>query len=284
MKSSLFTVILLVLLSSCNSLVESGVHKKDLKKDVALLTSEGTIVLRLYDDTPLHRNNFLRLVNEGMYDSILFHRAIKDFMIQAGQAANSDSFEAKKKLINLPDSIPKEVTADHFHKRAALGAARPGDDTNPTQSSSNIHFYLVQGKVYTDSTLAIAEGRINKMLAYNAVINSPENAEMYKRFKSIANFNTENTMDEHKIIKDKFDSLTLIQEQTIEKYSIPNSHREVYKTIGGAAHLDQNYTVFGEVISGMEIVDKIAAVETNRSDKPEEDILILSAQLIKRKD
>ncbi|SFT98120.1 peptidyl-prolyl cis-trans isomerase B (cyclophilin B) [Algoriphagus locisalis] len=282
MKINFRAFALLLILASCQSLNKSKVTKSDLKKDIALVTTEGTIVLRLYDDTPLSRTNFLSLVKEGMYDSILFHRVIEKFMIQAGERIHEEAFQKKKNELQIPETIPAEITTTHFHKRGALGAAREGDDVNPEQKGSFIQFYIVQGRTYTDSTLDIAENRINKGLAYNQVINDPANSETFTKYQELLRNRDSSRGEEAKQLKAKLDSLAEIEQKRMTSYQYPEAHREVYKTIGGAAHLDQNYTVFGEVVSGMDVVDKIAASETTNRDRPTSDILILSTNLIKR--
>jgi peptidyl-prolyl cis-trans isomerase B (cyclophilin B) len=212
---------------------DSTIKKKDRKKDVLIETSMGDIVIRLSDSTPLHRDNFLKLVKVGFYDSVLFHRVIKNFMIQSGDP-NSKSAPAGVPLGNGgPDyTIPAEFRATLFHKKGVIAAARQGDNVNPQKASSGSQFYIVQGKTFTDSDLDILE-----------------TTRMNGR-------------------------------------KIPAEQREVYKTIGGTPHLDQGYTVFGEVVKGLEVVDKIAAVQTsmgNDRDRPLEDVRIIKAKLVKRK-
>lgn len=282
MKNTLYTVVLFLVLNGCQSMNKSAVSKKDIKKDIELITSEGVIVIRLYDDTPLSRNNFLSLVKESMYDSILFHRVIEKFMIQAGERFDENAFQKKKKLLDFPAVIPTEITSSHFHKRGEIGAAREGDDVNPEQKASFIQFYIVQGRTYTDSTLDIAEKRINKALAYNQVINDPVNESLFTKYQELIKNPASNNKEAISKLKSELDSLSEIQQKSMTSYIYPEAHREAYKTEGGAAHLDQNYTVFGQVISGMDIVDKIAATETSKRDRPTEDILILSTRLIKR--
>ena len=184
---------------------EVVVKKKDRKKDVLLQTSMGDITLRLSDSTPLHRDNFLKLVKQGFYDSVLFHRVINNFMIQAGDP-NSKTAAAGKPLGGGGPgyTVPAEFRTSLFHKKGALAAARQGDDVNPEKASSGSQFYISQGKKFTDGGL---------------------------------------------------DSLETLR---LKGRKIPAEHREVYKTMGGTPHLDQNYTVFGEVVNGIEVVDKIA--------------------------
>jgi len=208
--------------------------KKDRKRDIELVTSEGNIVLRLYDSTPLHRDNFLRLVKTKYYDSILFHRVIKNFMIQAGDP-ESKRAEAGKPLGNggLGYLIPAEFRSSLFHKKGVLAAARTGDNVNPEKKSSATQFYIVQGRTFTDKEL---------------------------------------------------DSVEVAR---LKGYKLPPAHREVYKTTGGTPQLDQNYTVFGEVVIGLEVVDKIAGTTTIKEpparDRPLADVRIISARLVKRK-
>jgi cyclophilin family peptidyl-prolyl cis-trans isomerase len=261
---------------------QSKVSKKDLKKDIELVTTEGTIVLRLYDDTPLSRNNFLSLVKTGMYDSIQFHRVIEKFMIQAGERVNEESFKKKKESYQFNDLVPAEITPDHFHKRGALAAAREGDDSNPKQQGSFIQFYIVQGTTYTDSTLDLTEKRINKSLAYNQVINDPANKTTFSKYQELIKNRNQSNQEVINQLKSELDSLAEIQLKNMPQYTYPEAHREAYKTLGGAAHLDQNYTVFGEVVSGMDVVDKIAAAETGERNKPTEDVLIMRTRLIER--
>ena len=274
----------MLLLAGCHSLSKSKISKKDFSSDIQLVTIEGTIVLRLYNDTPLSRNNFLSLVKQDMYDSILFHRVIEKFMVQAGERLNEDAFQRKKEIRGFEDLVPAEINSTHFHKRGAVGAARFGDNVNPEQKGSFIQFYIVQGNTYTDSTLDIAEKRINKSLAYNHIINDSVNKSTFEHYQDLLENRTPENEQARNALKIKLDSLAGMEEQRMTPYHYPEAHREVYKTKGGAAHLDQSYTVFGEVISGMDVVDKIAASQTNKEDRPINDILILSATLIKRQE
>jgi peptidyl-prolyl cis-trans isomerase B (cyclophilin B) len=206
--------------------------KKDRKKDVLMVTTKGNITLRLSDSTPLHRDNFLKLVKLHYYDSITFHRIIRQFMIQAGDPKTKSPFPGKVQGEGDPGyTIPAEFRPGLFHKRGALAAARKGDDVNPEKASSGSQFYIVQGRQFTDTGL--------------------DSVETFR----------------------------------LNGRKIPEGHRTVYKTIGGAPHLDQGYTVFGEVVSGLEIVDLIASVPTSGKsggDKPLEDIRIVEMKLIRR--
>ena len=177
---------------------------------VVIETSQGTIKAKLYNDTPLHRDNFIKLVNEGWYNGSPFHRIIKNFMIQGGQNADG--------RMDPGYTVPAEFRDNHFHKKGALCAARQGDQVNPTKASSGSQFYIVQGQVFDDKKLEIYEERLGKIFSA--------------------------------------------------------TQRQAYKTVGGTPHLDGDYTVFGEVIQGLDVVDKIAGVKTGYMDVPVEPVTI----------
>ena len=209
-------------LSSCNK-------KED---HVVLETTMGTIELKLYDATPLHRDNFRNLVREGAYDSLLFHRVIKDFMIQGGDPDSKNA--APGQLLgegDRPYTVPAEFRLDEgiFHRRGVLAAAREGDDMNPEQRSSAMQFYIVWGKVFDDAGLDQMQERLDG--------------------------------------------------RTGGKVKLTPEMRDVYKTIGGTPHLDGQYTVFGEVVSGLDVVDAIQKVATDENDRPLEDVRIIRAYL-----
>ena len=199
---------------------------------VVLETTMGTIELKLYDATPLHRDNFRNLVREGAYDSLLFHRVIKDFMIQGG---DPDSKNASPGMLlgegDKPYTVLAEFRLDEglFHRRGVLAAAREGDDVNPEQRSSAMQFYIVWGKVFDDEGLDQMQERLDRRTGGSV-------------------------------------KLTPVM-------------REVYKTIGGTPHLDGQYTVFGEVVSGLDVVDAIQQVATDDNDRPLEDVRIIRAYL-----
>ena len=190
-----------------------------------IVTNYGTIEVELYDKTPLHRDNFIKLCNQHYYDSLLFHRVIHNFVIQAGDPFSKFANDT----VLLGDSdlnyvIPAEIMPDkYFHKRGALGMAR---DDNPQKNSSACQFYIVQGKIANDSTFIKAKKRT-------------------------------------------------------EGYEIPETHKKVYRKIGGIPHLDSRYTVFGEVIKGMKVVDKISVVMTDKNDRPKKEVRIEQIRIIK---
>lgn len=229
MKNFLLSGVILFFASVCLAQKDSVVSQRDREKDVLLQTNYGDIVLRLSDSTPLHRDNFLKLVKTGFYDSVLFHRVIHNFMIQAGDPESKHAPPGVPLGAGGPSyRIPAEFRTTLFHKRGVIAAAR---DNNPEKASSGSQFYIVQGKIFTDAGL--------------------DSVETYR----------------------------------MNGRKIPPNQREVYKTIGGSPHLDQGYTVFGDVIEGMDVVDKIAAVQTSKGpdrDRPIEDVRIIKAELIRR--
>jgi len=215
---------------SCSS---SRVTHADKRKDVQLQTSMGNITVRLSDLTPLHRDNFIKLVKSRYYDGILFHRVINKFMIQAGDPDSRNAAPGKPLGEGGPNyTIPAEFRPELFHKKGVIAAAREGDDVNPQKASSASQFYLTQGRVFTTAQL---------------------------------------------------DSLEI---KRLKGRKIPANYRQVYTTLGGVPHLDQAYTVFGEVINGLNVIDSIAAVPTSKGadkDRPLKDVTIIQAKMIKRK-
>ena len=279
MKKAIFIPLLTLLLGSCNPTIDEGVRKNDLNRDVELVTDFGTVVFRLSDETPLHRNNFIRLVKQEFYDGLLFHRVINDFLLQTGDPDSRTATPGEVMgATDLPYTIPPEFTPNLFHKRGAINAAR---SDNPERASSSTQFTIIQGRLYNDSTLAVAEGRINGWLQDNRLANNPQYQDLLTLYQQL-----EQEMpgsDSLANVQVRKETLAALISQDIPHYTIPADHREAYKTIGGAAHLDQNYTVFGEVISGMEVVDRIAAVPTDGRDRPLEDVRIITARLVRRR-
>jgi peptidyl-prolyl cis-trans isomerase B (cyclophilin B) len=222
-------IVTIIVFIAIITLVTSCKKKENL---VVMETNKGNIELRLYDATPLHRDNFKNLVEEGAFDSLLFHRVIKNFMIQGG---DPDSKHAEPGVLvgegDRPYTIPAEFRLEEgiFHRRGALAAAREGDDVNPEQRSSAMQFYIVWGKVFNDEELDYIQKRIDNY--------------------------------------------------TDGRVNLTPEMREVYKTIGGTPHLDGQYTVFGEVVSGLDVVDAIQQSATDTNDRPLEDVRILRAYL-----
>lgn len=273
MQRNLIALLIMVLLANCDSKKSSDQINTENRITVEMLTDYGTITLALHNETPLHRDNFIKLINEKVYDSLLFHRVIENFMIQGG---DPDSRDAPSEAVlgngDLGYTVDAEFHPDLFHKKGALATAR---DESLGRVSSAIQFFIVQGKVFNDSLLDKAEGRINTMLARHFTINNPDYKPLWEDMRKAIE-----TEDRELFLKlnDSIDKLASSYED-FERYSIPQAHRKVYKSIGGTPHLDQNYTVFGEVIAGLEIVDSIASVETNNEDRPIVDVRIKTVRL-----
>jgi len=240
---------------------------------VTLKTSLGDIKIKLYDGTPIHRDNFIKLINRGFYDGISFHRVIKNFMIQAGEPSTKSS--ATK---NLPDSIktytiPAEFNSQYFHKRGALAAARQGNDVNPQMRSSGTQFYIVQGVKLTDDELNFSQQRINSNIKQS-------------HFTSLMKETADSVRSSGKSVSDaeiqEIASVKMFQYLTnYKEYKISDEQRNIYKTEGGTPRLDGTYTVFGEVTEGLDILDKIAEVQTDSNDKPLNDIKIIKMRISK---
>lgn len=264
----------LLIFGSCTTKTASEDSPKQERTSIEMVTNQGTIVLELYNETPLHRDNFIKLASEGAFDSLLFHRVIRNFMIQAG---DPDSRNAKDtdKLGNggLPYKVDAEFDSMSFHKKGALGAARDG---NLERASSSMQFYIVQGEVANDSSLIVAEERINGWLAEHYFKHDSANRDLVDAMQKTQE---DKDWDRYRFLADSVKSMSE-DYQNFEKYTISEAQREVYKSVGGAPHLDQNYTVFGEVVEGLAVVDSIAATETGMSDRPVSDVRILSVRVL----
>lgn len=243
---------------------------------VELKTTLGDIKILLYGDTPRHLDNFVHLVDSGFYDGVLFHRVINDFMIQTG---DPDSKNAPKgKILGMGDpgyNIDAEfVYPKHFHKHGALAAAREGDAVNPRKQSSGSQFYIVTGTVFNDSQLD--QMNVRKMQQQRQEVFNRLALENRDTIMSLRKERNQIALQklQDKLIKET-DSIVAAAPDTLT-----TEQRQVYSTVGGTPHLDGSYTVFGEVISGMDVVDKIQKVETDQNDRPVEDVRIISAKVI----
>lgn len=234
MKRIFFALACIVALVGCG-----GANNEPQPRRVEMRTTMGDIVLELSDKTPIHRDNFMQLVEERYFDSLLFHRVIENFMIQGGDPRtrniSGSEFFADGEETGNPrywEDIPAEITfPELYHKRGALAAAREGDNVNPERRSSRTQFYIVWGRTFSDEQLDAQQQRISRA--------------------------------------------------TEGRVTLPDSIREVYKTVGGTPHLDGQYTVFGHVVSGLDVVDKIQLSATDSLDRPVEDVRILSVREIK---
>ena len=230
-KLSTALIFLGMLLGSIIAVAQPTVRikKSDLQKDVLMATDSGNLILRLKDETPQHRDNFIKLVKSKYYNDISFHRVIAGFMIQAGDEKTKTKADSTRFL--KPYTLPAEISPVFYHKKGMLAAARMGDNVNPKRESSGVQFYIVQGRVFNDKSL--------------------DSVETYR----------------------------------MNGRKIPADQREIYKTVGGAPHLDQTYTIFGELVYGFDVLDKIALTKTTGrqgGDKPVTDIRIKKVKMIRR--
>jgi peptidylprolyl isomerase len=265
-KSLLLPAILLTI--SCNTPDDNN------NTTVSINTTLGDIKIKLYDGTPLHRDNFIKLIKDNFYSGISFHRVIKDFMIQAGEPETKSGSSA-----HFPDSIKTytiqaEFSKEYFHKKGALAAARQGSEINPEMRSSGTQFYIVQGVKFTDDDLNVAEQRINNTMKQDL-------------FNKIIHETTDSVQLSGKPLSEaeiqEIASVKMFQYLSNNKdYKIPEEQRSIYKNIGGTPRLDGTYTVFGEVIEGLDIVDKIASVNTDINDKPLQDVKIIKMKILKK--
>ncbi len=236
---------------------------------VQIETDYGIIKIKLYDDTPLHRDNFLKLVKDGYYDATLFHRVINEFMIQGGDPDSKNAPEGIQLGNGGPDyTIPAEFVSKYYHKKGALAAARQGDDMNPEKRSSGSQFYIVHGRVFSPDELNAFATRQDQQIKFTYIrdfLQKPENLIYKNRVDSLQSLRDNDGIN--KIV----DEIALKEKDALSKLMKPmfsSEQIEIYSTIGGSPHLDGAYTVFGEVIEGFDVIDKIAALEVDKNNRP----------------
>lgn len=237
---------------------------------VKITTTLGDIVVRLYDETPLHRDNFIKLVKEGYYDGTIFHRVIKDFMIQGGDPNSRNPQPGMQYGTGGPDyTIEAEIKPELIHKRGALAAARQGDEVNPERRSSGSQYYIVWGQQYKEGQLAQLEKQLS-MQAQQQIFNGLVQENRAKIMQLRKNRDQAGLMELQNDLAAQTQAIAM--EQGAGK--LTEQQKEIYTTVGGTPHLDGQYTVFGEVTEGLDIVEKIQNTETLRGDRPKEDILM----------
>ena len=240
-------------------------------------TTEGDIIIRLYDETPKHRDNFLKLAKEGYFNGTLFHRVIKDFMIQGGDPDSKNAPQGKMLGTGGPDyTIPAEfVYPQYFHKRGALSAARTGDEVNPEKESSGSQFYIVWGKTFKPAELKQMEHQM-AMQQEQQVFNQLTR----EHHEEIMNLRRNRDRVGLQELQDKLIEQTKITCKQPGKPSFTEEQIEVYTNVGGTPFLDNQYTVFGEVEEGLDIVERIQNCNTDRNDRPTEDVKIETVALL----
>lgn len=256
------------------SLTACSLLKNNKKSNIVLIsTNYGNIKIKLYDETPLHRDNFLKLSNEKYFDSTLFHRVIGQFMIQGGDPSSKKAPAGTTLGEGGPSyTIPAEINDSLFHKKGVLAAARQGDDINPKKESSGSQFYIVQGKVFTDQELDGIENKKNgtrKQKIFNELLSKPENAQLRDR---IVKYQQNRMSDSLQVAIKSIEPMIEVEFAKQPGFKFTPKQRQIYTTVGGTPHLDKDYTVFGEVIEGLDVIDKIAAVKTDKNNRPIENI------------
>jgi peptidyl-prolyl cis-trans isomerase B (cyclophilin B) len=267
--NKLFVLIPVLLLS----LVSGCAQKKNKDYVVTIKTSYGDMVAILYDETPKHKENFIKLAKEHYFDSTLFHRVIKDFMIQGGDV-NSKKAKPGERLGNGDPGykVDAEINPKFFHKKGALSAARQGDQINPKKESSGSQFYIVQGTVISPADMDNFRYDQSKWAAaFRQVTSNPANKDLVDSLRTLYN-----SGDMTAYQKRLFALVPRVEKETGLKVTKDISPEKIkaYTTLGGAPHLDDEYTVFGEVIKGLEVIDKIAGQPTSPDERPLEDVRI----------
>ena len=246
------------------------------RTQVKIETTMGEIIVELYNETPKHRDNFIKLAKEGVYDSTLFHRIIRQFMIQAGDPESKNATDTVQ--LGSGDvgyTIPAEFVPKFFHKKGALAAARMGDDVNPERESSGCQFYIVTGRKFRESQLLDMAGQKN-----NARMDTIFNQLARKHMKEIYKLRKANDQDGLLELQDSLEAQAYALYKEEEPFMFTPEQLTAYSTIGGAPHLDGAYTVFGQVVSGMETVEKIEGTKTGKADRPVENVRSLKATVV----
>lgn len=280
MKASRFLIICIIIaaITSCGASTKN--NSKNMSSEnqtiVKFETNVGDFTVALYNETPKHKENFIKLVKEGMYDSTLFHRVIKQFMVQAGDPKSKNASDTT--ALGAGDvgyTIPAEFNNELFHKKGALAAARQGDEVNPEKASSGCQFYIVTGRKFTEPKLLDMENQINEQREEN-IFNSLAQKHMKEIYKMRKAGDNEGLLE----LQDTLESQASAMAMEEEPFKFTKKQIDAYTTIGGTPHLDGAYTVFGEVIEGMDTIEKIENSKTGRADRPTNDIRILKATVV----
>jgi len=267
MKKILFFVVVVI----CAQILVFCQAHDEKQSVVEIETVYGNMEIVLYNETPEHRDNFLKLVKEGFYDETLFHRVISGFMIQGGDPESRGASSETKLGGGGPGyQLDAEIVYPKlFHKRGALSAARLGDQVNPEKKSSGSQFYIVQGKVYSNEELERLEYMQNEQQRQQILM---KYANPYR--EALSAFQQANDREGFEALVNQIGQEAASEMDSLVEFMIPEEHKKVYTTIGGAPFLDGDYTVFGEVVKGMDIVDSIASLEVNDMDRPLKDVVV----------
>ena len=278
MKTNQLLIIVMFLVGILASCGAGSNQKNNMEKrtQVKLETTQGDIVVALYNETPKHRDNFIKLAKEGVYDSTLFHRVIKQFMIQAGDPDSKTANDtASLGSGDVGYTIPAEFVPKFFHRKGALAAARMGDDVNPNRESSGCQFYIVTGRKFREAQLLDMAAQKNNQRV-ETIFNELARKHMKETYK-LRKANDEDALLE---LQDSLEAQAYAMAKEEEPFMFTPEQLAAYSTVGGAPHLDGAYTVFGEVVSGMETVEKIEVTKTGRADRPIENVRILKATVL----
>ena len=272
----LFTLILCCITACTGNQKKNNNMANDNATLVKIETTMGDITVKLYDETPKHKENFIKLVKEGVYDSTLFHRVIKNFMIKAGDPTSKTA--SATDTLGSGDvgyTIPAEFNPKFFHKRGVLAAARQGDDVNPNKESSGCQFYIVTGRKFSEAQMINMENQMNE-----ARLDTVFQALARKHMKEIYKMRKANDMEGLMELQDSLENQARKEVAKEPALKFTPEQIKAYTTVGGAPHLDGSYTVFGEVVDGMNVVAEIETAKTNRQDRPTQDIRILKATVV----
>jgi cyclophilin family peptidyl-prolyl cis-trans isomerase len=265
MKRILFSLagLLLIMVISCSN------TRQPAEKNIVVISTEmGDVKVKLYDETPEHRDNFLKLAREGFYDDLLFHRVINNFMVQGGDPDSKNAEPGGRLGSGGPGyTVTAEIKDGFFHKKGALAAARQGDQVNPERRSSGSQFYIVHGKVWRpgelDTMVMQRNSALQQSIFNKHFTSAQEELNKLRQENNEAGFNVRIAE-----LREEADSIF----RATPKFSFSQEQRQAYTTIGGYPSLDGAYTVFGEVIEGLEVVDKIGVVETDAANRPLVDV------------
>ena len=265
MKNTFIVAVLAILMAACAS--------KPKETLVSITTPYGEIIVKLYDSTVRHKENFIKLADAGYFNGTLFHRVIQNFMIQGGDTTSKNA--APGVLLGDGDTnytVPFEYVPSYLHKRGAFAAARESDDVNPLKASSASQFYIVKGKVFTNQELDAVELKVERRTKQYIMMDLLKKEGKEDELKAFRQMADKRDTASIRLIINKYRNAVDAQYMRTKPFKLTDKQRRIYTTIGGTPHLDGAYTVFGEVVSGMEIVDQISAAQTDTNDRPVQDI------------